>query len=306
MEIDMNISLTELLPEVLVFPYEQSLVDSLEQACLEYVGKIDIDKYEACILYLFLDIPSEDLIQSLNAHTGKKYPDRVYRALSGFVVGKTISTVSDDDDKLMYSLALRNVLKIKNDEISGIITKTINPSCFAIVEDYWNANISIPSLRGKDIISTIFDAETWDDAGLDTESDFADIQTLAKFYCRELFKNKYSAFELSDNQNMFVIASQIAKDIATQKWLFTAENPYGIFKRVGVKGAAISLNKIKEQISNIQNADKEDIASVSVFRRYLYLNDYEEIGSHRISPQSFGIAIFYELLYERLKSEKYE
>ena len=302
----MNISLTELLSEVLVFPYEQSLVDSLEQACLEYVEKIDLDKYEASILYLFLDIPSDDLIQCINAQTGKKFPDRVYRALSGFVVGKTISTVSDDDDKLMYSLALRNVLKVKDDGITGIITKVIDPSCFTIVEDYWNDNISIPSLQGKDIISAVFDAETWDDTGLDTEDDFGDIQTLAKFYCREQFKKKYLKFKLSDNQDLFVIASQIAKDMASQKWLFTAENPYGIFKSVGIKGAAISLNKIKERISNTPNAVEEYIADVSVYRHYLYLKEYEEIGSHRISPQNFGIAIFYELLYERLKSEKYE
>lgn len=302
----MNISLTELLSEVLVFPYEESLVDSLEQVCLEYVKKIDLDKYEACILYLFFDIPSADFIQIVNAKTGKKYPNRVYRALSGYVVGKTISIVSDEDDNLVYSLALRNALKVKNDDIAGIITKTINPACFSIVEDYWNDNISIPSLQGKEIISTVFDAETWDDTGLDTDNNFGDIQTLAKFYCREQFKKKYLNFKLPDNQGMFVIASQIAEDMATQKWLFTAENPYGTFKSVGIKGAAISLNKIKEQISNIQNAGKEDIASVSVFRRYLYLNDYEEICSHRISPQNFGIAIFYELLYERLKSEKYE
>lgn len=306
MEIDMNIGLTELLSEVLVFPYEQSQVDFLEQACLEYAKKIDLDKYEACLLYLFLDIPSNDLIQSVTAQTGKKYPDRVYRALSGYVAGKAISIASDEDDKLMYSLALRNALKVKNDDIAGIITKTINPACFSIVEDYWNDNISIPSLQGKEIISTVFDAETWDDTGLDTDNNFGDIQTMAKFYCREQFKKKYLNFQLPDNQGMFVIASQIAEDMATQKWLFTAENPYGTFKSVGIKGAAISLNKIKEQISNIQNAGKEDIASVSVFRRYLYLNDYEEICSHRISPQNFGIAIFYELLYERLKSEKYE
>lgn len=306
MEIDMDISLTELLSEVLVFPYEQDIVDSLNQACLEYAENINLEKYEGCVLHLCLDNPSDDFMQSVKAKTGKKYPKRVYRALSGYVVGKAISIVSDQDDKLMYSLALRNALKVKNDDISGIITKTINPTCFSIVEDYWNDNISIPSLQGKEIISTVFDAETWDDTGLDTDNNFGDIQTLAKFYCREQFKKKYLNFKLTDNQDMFVIASQIAKDMATQKWQYTAENPYGTFKSVGIKGVAISLSKIKERISNIQNTVDEDIADVSIFRRYLYLNDCEEIATHRISPQSFGIAIFYELLYERLKSEKYE
>ena len=38
----------------------------------------------------------------------------------------------------------------------------------------------------------------------------------------------------------------------------------------------------------------------------LKANDYQEIGQKRVSPLHFGIAVFYELLYECLKSENYE
>jgi len=49
-----------------------------------------------------------------------------------------------------------------------------------------------------------------------------------------------------------------------------------------------------------------NIEKTSVFRRYIYSNDYEEIGQKRISPLHFGIAIFYELLFEYLKFQNYE
>lgn len=303
----MKRDLTNILTEVLVFPYEQSVVDVLAAACSSYVESIEIGQYEDCVLHLCLGIPAHELIQHINTQTGRKFPSRVYRALAGYVVGEALATVSDEDDKVMFPLALRNAMKGKTDDADGIINKTIDPASFAAVEEYWKENIAIPSLSGKDIVSTeIFDNSTWADTGFEVEDYFGDIQALAKFYNREQFKRKFAGRKPSDNQDIYAFANQVAGEISAQDWLFTAENPVRTLKSLDLKGSAISLANIKSIICVNQCAVNDDIETVSVYRRYLYANDYVELGTRRISPLHLGIAIFYELLYERLKSEKYE
>lgn len=306
MVIEMNRSLTEVLSEVLVFPYEQSIVESLELSCSNYVDNIDIDKYEDCVLHLCLDIPSEDLIQSIDDQTHRKYPNRVYRALAGYIINKTLATLTEGIDTVMYVLALRNVLKVKNDDANGIICKVIDPACFAKVEDYWLCNIGIPSIQKNGFVTSILGAETWSDTELDIEISFSDIQSITKFYCREQFKKKYSNLKVENNQGSYDFAVQVANEIAKQDWLFTVEKPYDIFKSLGIKGSAISLSNIRDRIQVKQGENEENISPVSVFIRYLHTHEYDEVGTHRFSPQNFGIAYFYELLYERLKSENYE
>lgn len=302
----MERDLTNILTEVLIFPYEQSVVDALTDACSSFVEAIEIGQYEDCVLHLCLDIPATDFIEHVNTQTGRRFPDRVYRALAGYVVGEALATVSDEDDKVMFSLALRNALKAKTDDADGIISKTIDPASFSAVEDYWAENINIPSLCGKDVVSsTIFDNSTWGKTGLDIDSSFADIQSLAKYYRREQFKKKFTGRNASDDKDVYAHALQVADEMAKQDWLFTVENPVAILKGLDLKGSAISLNNIKTRVLGDQDV-YDDIDYVSVYCRYLYANDYEELGTRRISPLNFGIAIFYELLYERLKSDKYE
>lgn len=302
----MERDLKNILTDVLVFPYEQSIVDTLTEACSSYVEAIEIGQYEDCVLHLCLDIPTTDFIEHVNTQTGRKFPNRVYRALAGYVVGEALATVSDEDDKVMFPFALRNALKAKTDDADGIISKAIDPTSFSAVENYWAENINIPSLSGKDLVSSkIFDNTTWEETGLDIDESFADIQALAKYYRREQFKKKFTGRKASDNQDIYAFALQVADEIAEQDWLFTVENPVATFKGLELKGSAISLNNIKARVQGDQDVD-DDIDYVSVYRRYLYANDYEELGTRRISPLNFGIAIFYELLYERLKTEKYE
>lgn len=305
----MKRNLKEILTEVLVFPYEQGIVDALKDACLKYVEAIELGQFEECVLHLCLDIPASDLIQSINTQTNRKFPSRVYRALAGYVVGEVLDNDNDEDedDNVVFPLALRNAMKAKVDDADGIISKTIDPVCFVAVEDYWKENVAIPSIIGKDIVSKeIYDNSTWAGTGFDVEETFGDIQALAKFYNREQFKKKFAGRKPSDNQDIYVFANQVVDEIAAQDWLFTAENPVQTLKSLELKGSAISLANIKSKIRANSDTVNDDIDSVSVYRRYLYANDYEELGTRRISPLHFGIAIFYELLYERLKSEKYE
>lgn len=306
MVIDMERDLNDILTEVLVFPYEKGVVDALTDACSTYVETIELDQFEDCVLHLCLDIPATDLIKHVNTQTGSKFPNRVYRALAGYVVGESLDNDSDEEDYVVYPLALRNAMKAKTDDADGIIRKTIDPACFAAVEEYWEKNINIPSLDGEDIVITIFNYETWADTGLEVEDTFGDIQALAKFYNREQFKKTFTGRKPSDNQDIYAFAYQVAKEIAEQDWLFTTEDPVKTLKSMELKGPAISLSNIKSRIRGNDATVNDDIESISVFRRYLYADDYVELSSNRISPLNFAIAIFYEQLYERLKSMKYE
>lgn len=302
----MERDLKDILTEVLVFPYEQSVVDALKNACLKYVETIGLGQFEGCVLHLCLDIPASDFMQSINSQTGRKFPSRVYRALAGYVVGETLDNDSEEDDKVVFPLALRNAMKAKTDDVDGIISKTIDPSSFAAVEEYWEDNIAIPSLEGEDIVTTIFNNDTWSETGLEIEDTYDNIKTLAKFYNREQFIKQFAGTKVSENQDIFAFAYNMADEIASQDWIFTAEDPVQTLKSLELKGSAISLANIKSKIRANSDIVNDDIESVSVYRRYLFANDYEELGTRRISPLVFGIAIFYELLYERLKSEKYE
>ena len=136
MVIDMERDLKEILTEVLVFPYEQSIVDALADACSKYVETIEIGQFENCVLHLCLDIPASELIESISTQTGRKFPNRVYRALAGYVVGEALDNDSDKDDNVVFPLALRNAMKAKTGDADGIISKTIDPSCFTAVEKY--------------------------------------------------------------------------------------------------------------------------------------------------------------------------
>ena len=134
----MERDLKDILTEVLVFPYEQSVVDALSDACAKYVETIEIGQFENCVLHLCLDIPASNLIESITTQTGRIFPNRVYRALAGYVVGAAIENDSDEDDKVVFPLALRNAMKAKTDDADGIICKAIDPAVFGAVEDYWN------------------------------------------------------------------------------------------------------------------------------------------------------------------------
>lgn len=298
MERDLN----NILTEVLVFPYEQEVVDSLKEACSQYVEDITLEQFEECVLCLCLDVVANGLVESVNTHTNRRFPSRVYRALAGYVVGETLSAV-EDDDKVIYTLALRNVMKVKTDDANGIISKCIDPSCFSTVEDYWEENIAIHSLSGEETISAILDKATWSETQLDINNVFDDIKTLAKYYCRMQFENKYDGKTVPDDMDIFLFAYSVANDMASQDWLFAPKKPVETLNNLGFDTTAMALSSIKSRVNSIQVSDGDSIEDTSVYRRYLFANDYQESGSHSVSAHDFAVAVFYELLYERLKSD---
>lgn len=302
----MNNNLTDILTEVLVFPYDEATVNSLSEACKTYAEEISLAQYEACVLHLCLDIPNTPFMQAINETTERTYPAQVYRALVGHVVGLALSTDQEGLDKLLYPLALRNVLKCHQPGSAGIINKCIDSSRFDAIEYYWRENAEIPAIEPSDLLTELYDKDSWADSSLEIEEQFENIKSLAKYFCRSEFEKDYAAKTFQANQEAYTFMNNIAQDLTSRDWQYAAEDPVKIFKNLHISGGSATLSTIKTRLRGTNVNTNTNIEKTSVFRRYIYSNDYQEIGQKRVSPLHYGIAVFYELLYECLKSNYYE
>lgn len=302
----MNNILKDILTEVLVFPYDEATIDSLTEACEKYADEISLAEYEACVLHLCLNIPATSFINAINKTTERTYSAQVYRALVGYVVGLSLSTNQRGLDEVLYPLALYNVLKCCQPDAACIINKCIDSSHFDAIECYWHKNAEIPSIQPSDILEDIFNKDTWADLSLEIEDQFENIKSLAKYFCRSEFEKAYSTKTLQDNQEVYTFMNNVAQDLTSRNWLYVAENPVKIFKNFHISGGPATLSTVKDRLRGMDNTINTSIEKTSIFRRFIYFNDYQEIGQKRVSPLHFGIAVFYELLYECLKSENYE
>lgn len=302
----MNNNLKDILTEVLVFPYDEATIDSLTEACETYADEISLAEYEACVLHLCLNIPDTSFINAINKTTERTYPAQVYRALVGYVVGLSLSTNQIGSDEVLYPLALYNVLKCCQPDAACIINRCIDSSRFEAIECYWHKNAEIPSIQPPDILENIFDKDTWADLSLEIEDQFENVKSLAKYFCRSEFKKYYSTKTLQDNQDVYTFMNNVAQDLTSRNWLYVAEDPVKIFKNFRISGGSATLSTVKNRLRGMNNTTNTNIEKISIFRRFIYSNDYQEIGQKRVSPLHFGIAVFYELLYECLKSEIYE
>ena len=52
----MDNNLTEILTEALVFPYDETTIENLSEACKTYAAEISLSEYDACVLHLCIDI----------------------------------------------------------------------------------------------------------------------------------------------------------------------------------------------------------------------------------------------------------
>ena len=302
----MNDNLKDILTEVLVFPYDEATVYSLSEACNTYAKEISLAQYEACVLHLCLDIPDTSFIQAINKITEHTYPVQVYRALAGHVVRLALLTAQTGVDELLYPLALCNVLKCHKPGAAGIINKCIDSSRFDVIEYYWRKNAKIPAIEHSDLLALLDDKDSWADSSLEIENEFENIKSLVKYFCRSEFEKGYAAKTLQANQEAYTFMNNVAEDLTSRDWLYVAEEPVKVFKNLNVSGGSATLSTIKSRLRMTDVNTNSNIEKTSVFRRYIYSNDYEEIGQKRISPLCFGIAIFYELLFECLKSKNYE
>lgn len=302
----MKNNLTDILTEVLVFPYDKAAIGNLSEVCKTYAEEITLVQYEACVLHLCLDIPDASFIQSINKATECTYPAQVYRALAGHVVGLALSANQEDVNKILYPLALRNVLKCHQPSSAGIINKCIDSSRFDAIEDYWRRCSDIPAVEPSDLLTELYDKESWAESSLEIEEQFENIKSLAKYYCRTKFENDYSVKTVQSNQDAYTFMNDVAHDLTSRNWLYVAENPVKLFKKLKTGGGAATMSTIKTRLRGDNGDIDTNIERTSVYRRFIYSNDYQEIGQTRVSPLFFGIAVFYELLYEFLKSENYE
>lgn len=302
----MHNNLTNILTEVLVFPYDEASVNRLSEVCKTYAEEISLREYEACVLHLCLGIPNTSFMQVINEATERIYPVPVFRALSGHVVGLALSTEQEGVDKLLYPLALRNVLKCHQPSSAGIINKCIDSSCFDAIENYWHNHAEIPAIKSSDLLTQLFDKDSWVDSSLEIEEQFENIKSLVKYFCRSEFDKDYSCKTIQANHEAYTFMNNVALDLTSRDWLYVAEDPVKIFKNLHISGGSATLSTIKSRLQGIDDKTNTNIEKTSIFRRFIYSNDYPEIGQKRVSPLHFGIAVFYELLYECLKSENYE
>lgn len=287
-----------------MFPYDEATVNSLSEACKTYAEEISLAQYEACVLHLCLGIPDTSFMQVINEATEHTYPVPVYRALSGHVVGLALSAEQTGVDKLLYPLALCNVLKCHQPDSAGIINKCIDSSCFDAIESYWRKKAEIPAIEPSDVLADLYDKDSWSASSLDIEEQFETIKSLAKYFCRSEFGKDYVVKTLQANQEVYAFVNDVAQDLTSRNWLYVAEDPVKVFKNLHVSRGATALSIIKVRLQGMDDNTNTNIEKTSVFRRYIYSNDYQEIGQKRISPLHFGIAMFYELLYECLKIRK--
>ena len=299
-------NLNDILTEVLVFPYDEATVNRLSDICETYARAMDLAEYEACVLHLCLDIPSVSFIKVINETTKLNYPTQVYRALAGHVVRFALSTAQEGMNKLLYPLALRNVLKCHHPSSAGIINKCIDSSCFDVIENYWRKHAKIPAIEPLDLLTELYDKDSWADSSLEIEEQFENIKSLAKYFCRSEFEKYYSTKTLQNNQDAYTFMNNVAQDLTSRNWLYVAEDPVKIFKNLHISGGSATLSTVKNRLRGMNNTTNTNIEKTSIFRRFIYSNDYQEIGQKRVSPLHFGIAVFYELLYECLKSEIHE
>lgn len=300
----MNNNLKDILTEVLVFPYDKETVDSLSGACKTYAEEISLTQYEACVLHLCLNIPDTSFIQTINKITEHIYPVQVYRALAGHVVGLALSTKKTGVDEALYPLALCNVLKCHQPDTAGIINKCIDSSSFDAIEYYWHKNSEIPTIEHSDLLAFLDDKDSFADSSPKIEEQFENVKLLVKYYYRSEFEKDYANKTLAANQDPYIFMNNVANDLTSRDWLYSVEDPVKVFKNLNVSGDSVTLATIKRRITDTNT--NTNIEKTSVFRRYIYSNDYEEIGQKSINPLHFGIAIFYELLFEYLKSKNYE
>lgn len=298
----MKSSLTNLLTEVIIFPYSEEEVTALEQACDTYVESITLSQYEGCVLHLCLDLPSAEMMLSINTVTGKKYPQRVYRALAGYIVGCALDKVADGENKVKYVLILRNVLKVHEQGASGLVQKSIEPSLFELVEDYWYEKAAMTDLDDNETVEKLIANDVWDDTGLEITDVYDDLKLMAQFCCRAEFEKKYSNYKVADSADQYVAAADIARDMTKQSWLFVATEPITMLKGMGFKRGAVTLSSIKVRLAEHPIPDDEIIEPSSVYLSYLYADDYPEIGATRVSPLHFAMSLFYEYMYERIKN----
>ena len=302
----MKNNLNDILTEVLVFPYDETTITSISEACSTYVEEISLEEYEACVLHLCLDIPATSFMQSINESTGHSFPTQVYRALAGHVAGLALSTDQQGVDKILYPLALRNVLKCHQPGSEGIINKCIDASHFNTIEGYWQKKASIPAIEPSDLLTNLYDKDSWADTSLEIDEQFEYIKSLAKYYCRAEFEKDFASKTLQRNQDAYAFMYEAVMNMTSRDWLYAAEEPVKVLKNLGVGGGAATLSTVKSRLGAHEVDTGTDIEKTSVFRRFIFANDYPAIRHQRISPLYFGIAVFYELLYECLKSENYE
>ena len=187
----MEMNLKDMLTDNLVVPFEDEILNRLEQICQKYADELDVlevvSRYTISIL---INEPDIDLKEALEGKYQKEYtsaihlPKCVMRPITVYIVHRMITNAGD----IWPYLAIRNCLVLS----AGEFERVPYPDFFIYVIDYSDA-----LLKAKSKL------EAADD----------------KSFMKELFRNKYTALDLSTKESQDMI-----KNIVRDAWYYRTQN----------------------------------------------------------------------------------
>lgn len=303
----MTITLQSILRDTIVYPYDTTTMKGLSDACQTYSSEISLDSFEACLLYLCQDIPFRGFVSQINSSVNKQLPDRVYRALAGYVI--TLAMENKDipaEKKVLFSLAIRNVMVFSFTSTDPLIQKCISPNYYSPYETFWERQSKISDLPKTKLFPGVFNARTFNELGCTVDEVYPAIQVLAKQHARAVYYGAISQIKQQDGENEFCFASRVVDELLSYDWDYVDPNPVDTIKRTGLKSIKrMSLSQIKDILNNNDYED-DSFAASSVLLQYLYKGEFINLSEFKMNPLHFAIVLYFEWMYETLKENNNE
>lgn len=304
----MSISLSSVLKDVLIIPYDKETLYKLSSICQSYSEGISLDDFEACMLYLCQCVRHDGLVSLIESKTQKSYPDRVFRALAGFIISQTMENENlPYGKKVIFSLLIRNVIVFSFYSSDSLIKKCISPKYYTPFEEFWREQSSIEDFTQSELFSNILKTSSFTslaELGYSSDDFFHMTQMLAKQCARESYNNSISKIRQKENEDDFAFSIRLVDEMRSSKWKYVDSNPIITLKNSGLKSSRkMTLEHIRNQI-NTNNLLGRNFSSSSILLQFL-ISKGIDLSKYKMNPLHFSIALFYEWMFESLKEECY-
>lgn len=298
----MSISLPSVLKDVLIIPYDKETIDKLSDICQTYSCDISLDNFEACMLCLCQCVRHDGLVSLIENETQKSYPDRVFRALSGFIISQAMENEDlSNQKKVIFSLLIKNVMVFSFKSSDQLIKKCISPQYYTPFEEFRKTQTLIGDFKQSELYSKMLNARSFNELGCSEEDIFPIIQRLARENARASYYKEISQIRQEENEDDFSFSIRIVDKMRSFNWEYVDSNPVITLKESGLKTTkGMSLKQIKSHI-NPDDISGRKFSSSSILLRFLFTNDKINFSEYKMNPLHFSIALFYEWMFESLK-----
>lgn len=295
-------SLNSILKEVIVFPYNNEMIDTLSSVCQSYAKKISLRDFEACLLFLCQGKRHDGLVTLIEDKAQKVFPDRVYRALAGYIVlWAMVNNELTKQNKVLFSLMVRNVMVFSFTSSDVLVRQCISPEFYDPFDEYWSGQSEIGGLPKSKLFPKIFTSSTFDELGCTAEELYPALQFLAKQNERSVYYKSVSQIRKAEGDDDYSFAVSVVNEIQSYGWHFVDPYPVGTIMKTGLRALRRkTLAQIRDVIDIDKMSDYKYSAS-SILLRYLYNNDYPKLSGFKMNPLHFAIALYYELMFESIK-----